>query len=174
MAISIKVWPRLGLKQRKMWCHFIENYVWILRVSLIRKVRQLPFSTTENRRQQIPKKEQSRGRRLTYACLRFTDTLYRKSGLSIPRNETAQPRTQFLCSCIYEQFIYSQDRSAYFFPVPESHTQMGSHSAKNASEIFSCLGRAPLSRRRLGWIGSEVYLCLMNGVKGEVEVAYFR
>jgi hypothetical protein len=39
--------------------------------------------------------------------------LYRKSNLCIPRNETAQPRSQFLCSCICEQFIYSQDLSAY-------------------------------------------------------------
>ncbi len=30
----------------------------------------------------------------------------------IPRNETARPRSQFLHSCICEQFIYSQDRSS--------------------------------------------------------------
>jgi hypothetical protein len=40
-------------------------------------------------------------------------TLYRKSSLCIPRNETAWPRSQCLHSCISEQFIYSQDRSAY-------------------------------------------------------------
>ncbi len=39
--------------------------------------------------------------------------LYWKSNLCIPRNETMQPRSQFLCSCICEQFIYSQDLSAY-------------------------------------------------------------
>jgi hypothetical protein len=39
--------------------------------------------------------------------------LYRKSDLGIPRNETARPRSQFLHLCICEQFIYSQDRSAY-------------------------------------------------------------
>ncbi len=38
-------------------------------------------------------------------------TLYRKSDLCIPRNETAWPRSQCLHSCIREQFIYSQERS---------------------------------------------------------------
>ncbi len=32
-------------------------------------------------------------------------SLYQKSDLCIPRNETAQPRSQFLHSCICEQFI---------------------------------------------------------------------
>jgi hypothetical protein len=41
-------------------------------------------------------------------------TLYQKSDLYIPRNETAGPRFQFLHSCICERFIYSQDRSTYF------------------------------------------------------------
>jgi hypothetical protein len=40
-------------------------------------------------------------------------TLYRKSDLCIPRNETARPRFQFLHSCICERFIHSRDRSAY-------------------------------------------------------------
>ncbi len=40
-------------------------------------------------------------------------TLYRKSDLYIPKNETARPRSQFLHSCICERFIYSQDRSSY-------------------------------------------------------------
>ncbi len=40
-------------------------------------------------------------------------TLYRKSDLCIPRNETARPRFQFLHSCVCEQFIYSQVQSAY-------------------------------------------------------------
>jgi hypothetical protein len=40
-------------------------------------------------------------------------TLYRKSDLCIPRNDTARPRFQFLHSCICERFIHSQDRSAY-------------------------------------------------------------
>jgi hypothetical protein len=31
----------------------------------------------------------------------------------IPRNETVQPCSQVLHSCICELFIYSQDRSAY-------------------------------------------------------------
>ncbi len=35
------------------------------------------------------------------------------SGLCIPRNETARPRSQFLHSCICERFLYCQDRSAY-------------------------------------------------------------
>ncbi len=39
--------------------------------------------------------------------------LYRKSHLSIPRNESVWPRSQFLYSCICERFIYSQDQSAY-------------------------------------------------------------
>jgi hypothetical protein len=41
-------------------------------------------------------------------------TLYKKSFLCIPRNETAQPRSQFLHTCICERFIYSQDWSAYY------------------------------------------------------------
>jgi hypothetical protein len=31
----------------------------------------------------------------------------------IPSNETGQPRSQFLHSCICERFMYSQDQSAY-------------------------------------------------------------
>jgi hypothetical protein len=38
-------------------------------------------------------------------------TLYIKSDLCIPRTETAQPRSQFLYSCICQRFIYFQDRS---------------------------------------------------------------
>jgi hypothetical protein len=33
--------------------------------------------------------------------------------LKLCRNETVQPRSQLLHSCICEQFIYSQDQSAY-------------------------------------------------------------
>ncbi len=40
--------------------------------------------------------------------------LYKNFDLCFPRNETAWPRSQFLHSCICEQFIYSQDRSANF------------------------------------------------------------
>jgi hypothetical protein len=43
----------------------------------------------------------------------YHPTLYRKSDLCIPRNETARPRSQFLHSCICERFKYSQYRSAY-------------------------------------------------------------
>ncbi len=42
-----------------------------------------------------------------------TSVLYQKSDLCIPRNETAQPRSQFLHSCICERFICSQERSAF-------------------------------------------------------------
>ncbi len=38
--------------------------------------------------------------------------LYRKSNLCITRNETVQPRSQFLHLCVCERFIYSKDRSA--------------------------------------------------------------
>ncbi len=38
-------------------------------------------------------------------------TLYQKLEKYIPRNETAQPRSQFLHSCIWERFIYSHDQS---------------------------------------------------------------
>jgi hypothetical protein len=42
-------------------------------------------------------------------------TLYRKSDLCIPRNETARPFSRFLHLCICERFrfIYSQDQSVY-------------------------------------------------------------
>jgi hypothetical protein len=45
----------------------------------------------------------------------LSPTLYRTSDLCIPRNETAQPRSQFLHSCSCERFIYSQDRCAANF-----------------------------------------------------------
>jgi hypothetical protein len=41
-------------------------------------------------------------------------TLYRKFETNITRYATAWPRSQFLHSCICEQFIYSKDRSVYF------------------------------------------------------------
>ncbi len=43
-----------------------------------------------------------------------TSTLYRKFETTIPRNETAWPRSQSVHSCICERFIYSHDQSAYF------------------------------------------------------------
>jgi hypothetical protein len=48
---------------------------------------------------------------LVYTILYVVYTLYRKSDLCILRNETAQPRSQFLKSYICERFIYSLDWS---------------------------------------------------------------
>ncbi len=45
--------------------------------------------------------------------LSFPPTLYRKSDLCIPRNETARPHSQFLHSCICKRFIYSQEPDIY-------------------------------------------------------------
>jgi hypothetical protein len=44
-------------------------------------------------------------------CLKHGQMLC--TDLCITRNETAQPRSQFLHACICEPFIYSQNRSAY-------------------------------------------------------------
>ncbi len=43
----------------------------------------------------------------------FFSTLYRKSDLCFPINETARPRSQFLHSCICEEFINFQVRYAF-------------------------------------------------------------
>jgi hypothetical protein len=43
----------------------------------------------------------------------YQTALYRKSSLCITRNETARCRSQFLHSCIWVWFIYSQDQFAY-------------------------------------------------------------
>jgi hypothetical protein len=43
----------------------------------------------------------------------FFSTLYRKSDLCFPINETARHRSQFVHSCICEEFINFQVRSAY-------------------------------------------------------------
>jgi hypothetical protein len=51
-----------------------------------------------------------------------THTLYRKTDLCIPRNQTMRPRSQFLHSCIHERFIYYQDRSAYLAPEKNRRT----------------------------------------------------
>jgi hypothetical protein len=40
--------------------------------------------------------------------------LHRKFETNIPRNETVQPHSQCLRSCICERFIYSHNLSAYF------------------------------------------------------------
>ncbi len=40
-------------------------------------------------------------------------TLYQKFNLCIPRKGIARPQFQFLHSCAYERFIYSQDLSTY-------------------------------------------------------------
>jgi hypothetical protein len=39
------------------------------------------------------------------------NALYRKFKTNIPRNETAQPRSQFLYLCICERLLYSHDWS---------------------------------------------------------------
>jgi hypothetical protein len=45
-------------------------------------------------------------------------TLNRKFETYLPRNETARPLSQFLHSCTYERFIYSQDPGFYvWFPT---------------------------------------------------------
>ncbi len=46
-------------------------------------------------------------RSLCFARSCLAHTLYRKSNLCIPRNETARPGSHYLHSCIYERFIYS-------------------------------------------------------------------
>jgi hypothetical protein len=48
-----------------------------------------------------------------HVSARYTTTLYRKSDLWIPRNETGWPRSQFLHSFVCEGCIYYQDRSVY-------------------------------------------------------------
>jgi hypothetical protein len=49
------------------------------------------------------------GQRATCVTRSFFNkwTLYWKTDFCSPRNETTRPRSQFLHSCIYEQFIYS-------------------------------------------------------------------
>jgi hypothetical protein len=45
------------------------------------------------------------------------NTLHTRSGLCIPKNETARPRSQFPHSCICERFVYSHDLSTYLAAV---------------------------------------------------------
>ncbi len=63
------------------------------------------------------------------------DALYRKSYLCLPGNETVQPCSQFLHSCICERLIYSQDPSAYL-----AAAQLADRSRKyiNRSQIYEC------------------------------------
>ncbi len=42
------------------------------------------------------------------------NTVYQKFESNIPRNETVQPHSQFLHTCICEQFIFFHDWSTYF------------------------------------------------------------
>ncbi len=56
---------------------------------------------------------------LVQSCMNCTctvqaRTLYQKSDLCIPRNDSARPPSQSLHSFICGQFIYSQDQSGYF------------------------------------------------------------
>jgi hypothetical protein len=44
----------------------------------------------------------------------YTLTMQRKSHLCIPLLEIVRPQSQNPHSCVYERFIYSQDRSKYF------------------------------------------------------------
>ncbi len=44
----------------------------------------------------------------------YWGVLQRKFETNVPRNETAQPRSQLLHSCICELFIYSHQQSFYF------------------------------------------------------------
>jgi hypothetical protein len=51
---------------------------------------------------------------ITYSVKMRPDSLYWKSDFTcIPKDENAQPRSQFLYSCICERFIYSLDQSTY-------------------------------------------------------------
>ena len=58
-----------------------------------------------------------------------------KFNLCIPRNETGRPRFQFLHSCIFERFIYFQDRSAYLAAATQADR---SWEYINRSQIHEC------------------------------------
>ncbi len=51
---------------------------------------------------------------LTLRFLQTSYTLHQKFDTSIPRNETARHRSQFVHSCICERFIYFHNQSAFF------------------------------------------------------------
>ncbi len=71
--------------------------------------------------------------------------LHRKFETNIPRNETAQPRSQFLHSCISEQFIHSHDRSAYF-AVLRLRTDCGNIKISHRNKKLGTRPRSFISR----------------------------
>ncbi len=84
-------------------------------------------------------------------------TLYRKFETSIPRNETAGPRFQFLHSCIWEWFIYSHISLIVnlYFPLLRKRTLGSTAGAERRPSCCqavvgsSSLPSPPLLR--LGW-----------------------
>jgi hypothetical protein len=66
------------------------------------------------RRTRRGKRRQKSGKLADETIQKPRHALYRKFETSIPKNENGRPCSQFLHSCIWEQFIYSHDCSAYF------------------------------------------------------------
>ncbi len=65
----------------------------------------------------------------------YRTTLQKKSPLCIHFLGIAQPKSQFLHSCVCERFIYSQDLSTYF-PAAEQADRSWKHI--NVSQIYEC------------------------------------
>jgi hypothetical protein len=70
-----------------------------------------------------------------YFIIYFYSTLQGKSHLCIPFLGIARPQSQFPCSCVCEQFIYSQDQFTYF---PAAEPPYQSWKYINLSHIYEC------------------------------------
>jgi hypothetical protein len=68
-------------------------------------------------------------------------TLQRKSHLCIPFLGIARPQSQFPHSCVYERFIYSQNRSTYLFAAEEGLWEYINRSQTRECGHWDC-GRA--------------------------------
>jgi hypothetical protein len=82
-----------------------------------------------------------------------SNALYRKFETNIPRNETAQPCSQFLHSCICERFIYSLDQSAN--PIQQNRQTYRLWEYINRSQIHECRNwkRGCALRRAVSFLG---------------------
>ncbi len=74
---------------------------------------------------------------LYIVLLHSKSTLQTRSNLCIPRNETAQSRSQFPHSWICERFIYSHNRATCFAAAKEAYRYM---NVEIGNEAVSFLG----------------------------------
>jgi hypothetical protein len=121
------------------------------------------FCNEGSRRVGYAKPIQNRAECVKQCCwyMEFTAALQRKSHLCVPRKGIARPQSQFSHLCVYDRFIYDQNRSTYF---PTAAFADRSWQYMNRSQTHEC-GNSYWGRviPFLGIFVSNFWYCVHRG-----------